>query len=112
MLKKLVLILAVLALVVSAGTPTPAGHYRITLTEPAVVGDTLLKAGDYRLTLLDTKVTFTPDMGKTSVEATVKVEPQTKKYDDTVVGVSTASGKAVVTEIRLGGTKTRLVFSN
>ena len=110
MLNKLVLILALVALVASAGTVPAGHHYRITLEQPAVVQGTLLKAGDYRLTLSDTKLTITPDNGKKTVEVTVKVETEGAKFDTTVVRFDKAGGQTVISEIRLGGTKTKLVF--
>lgn len=110
MFSKLVLILMVIALVASAGTVPVGGHYRITLFEPAVVQGTTLQAGDYKLDLKDTKVTITGQNAKVPVEVTVKVETADKKFDSTSVRLDTANGKAKVAEIRLGGTKTRLVF--
>jgi hypothetical protein len=70
-----------------------------------------LKAGDYRLSLAESKLTITTDSGKHPLEVTVKIETEDKKYDTTVVQVNTASGKPVISEIRLGGTKTKLVFN-
>jgi len=110
MFSKLVLILAVIALVASAGTVPVGGHYKITLFEPAMVQGTVLQAGDYKLDLKDTKVTITGESAKVPVEVTVKVETADKKFDGTSVRLDTASGKAKIAEIRLGGTKTRLVF--
>ena len=111
MFKKLVLILAVAALVAFAGTVPTGSHYKITLIQPAAVQGTTLKAGDYRINLMDSKVTIIADNGKTMAEATVKVETQETKFDNTTVRLDTASGKAVIAEIRIGGTKTRLVFN-
>ena len=105
------LLLAVVALIASAGTMPVGAHYRVTLVQPVVLQGTVLKPGDYRLALADTKVTITNDKGKNPVEATVKVETQDKKFDSTSVRLDTATGKAVISEIRLGGTKTRLVFN-
>jgi hypothetical protein len=109
MFQKFVLILLAFVLMASAGT-VPGGHYRITLFEPASIQGTVLKAGDYSLTLRDTKLTIVADNGKTPLEVTVKVESGDKKFDSTSVLLDTAAGIAVVSEIRLGGTKTRLVF--
>lgn len=112
MLKKLVLLLAVVALIATAGTVPGVGHYRITLNQPAMVQGTLLKAGDYRLNLMDTKLTITPDNGKNPVEVTVKVETSEKKFDSTAIRLEEASGKPVISEIRIGGTKTKIVFAS
>lgn len=110
MFSKLVWIIAIIAIVASAGTIPAGGHYKITLFEPAAVQGTVLRAGDYRLELRDTKLTILPEHGKVPVEITVKVETVDKKFDTTSVRLDTATGKAVVSEIRLGGTKTRLVL--
>lgn len=112
MFKKLVLILAAFALIVSAGTvPVAGGHYKITLTQATSVQGNVLKAGDYRLTLKDTKLTILPDNGKTQVEVTVKLETVDKKFDSTSVRLDTVTGQAVMSEIRLGGTKTKLLLN-
>jgi len=112
MIKKAIWILAVVALIASAGTVPGSSHYAITLNQPAVVQGTVLKAGDYRLNLADNKLTIVNDVGKKNpVEVTVKVETEDKKFDTTVVRVDTTSGKAVISEIRLGGTKTKLIFN-
>jgi hypothetical protein len=112
MLKKMILILAVVTLVASAGTVPGSGHYNVTLNQPAVVQGTVLKAGDYRLILADSKLTIINEVGKKNpLEVTVKVETQDKKFDTTVVRLDTSGGKAAISEIRLGGTKTRLVFN-
>jgi len=111
MLKKLVLVFAILALVASAGTVPAGPRYKITLDQPSVVKGTELKAGDYRLTLGDAKVTITLMNGKNVVETPVKVETTDKKFGETVIGFTKQNGKSVISEIRLGGTKTRLVFN-
>jgi hypothetical protein len=105
------MILAVVALIASAGTVPTGTRYRITLLQNAVFQGTELKAGEYRLSLAESKVTITNEDGKHPMEVPVKVETQDKKFETTTVRFNTASGKAVVSEIRLGGTKTRLVFN-
>jgi len=110
MLKKLVLSLVILALAVAtAGTVPGVGSYKLTLLQPTVVNGTVLKAGDYRLNLANDKVTIVD--GKTSVEARVKVETENQKFDTTAIRYTDKEGKAVISEIRLGGTKTKLIFN-
>jgi hypothetical protein len=111
MIKKLVLILAIVALVASAGTVPSGPRYKVTLTQTSVVQGTELKAGDYQLSLADSKLTIIADNGKNPVEVAVKVETDNKKFETTMVRFNTATGKAVISEIRLGGTKTRLLFN-
>ncbi|MBZ5618138.1 MAG: hypothetical protein LAQ69_05285 [Acidobacteriia bacterium] len=111
MLKKFVLAFAILALALAtAGTvANVGGSYKITLVQPSAVNGNDLKAGDYRLTLGSEKVTIVS--GKTSVEVPVSVESVDKKFDATAIRYSTVGGKQVISEIRLGGTKTKLVFN-
>jgi hypothetical protein len=111
MLKNFLVTFLILALAAaSAGTaPAAGGSYKITLLQPSVVNGTTLKAGDYRLNLTNDKVTLVS--GKTTVEATVKVETAEQKYDATAIRYNELGGKASISEIRIGGTKTRLVFN-
>lgn len=110
MFHKLALILA-FALIASAGTLPAVGHYTITVFEPAAVQGTVLQPGEYRLILADTKLTITPQNGKNPMELKVKVETQAKKFESTSVELVTVDGKASIGEIRLGGTKTKLVLN-
>jgi len=112
MFKKLIVTFAILALAVaSAGTVPGAGaNFRITLTQPSVVNGTLLKAGDYRLTILDAKVKIAN--AKQTVEAPAKLENVEEKFDSTAVCYfKSDGGQQALSEIRLGGTKTKVVFN-
>jgi hypothetical protein len=106
MAKKLFVAFAILALFVAvAGTVPGVPTYRITLQQAAVLNGTELKAGDYRLTLGDSKVTLV--LGKQTFVVNAKIESGTgKKFDTTVVRYSSAGDKAVIDQIRLGGTRT------
>jgi len=101
------------ALVVCLGTLAMAmasASYRVTLFEKTAVAGTELMPGDYKLDL-------DGDMAKISlgkkmmVETKVKVETNDSKFDKTSVRYANNGGKYTVQEIRLGGTATRLVFS-
>jgi hypothetical protein len=112
MLKRLVLAFLILAVVVGfAGTvPGVGGTYKITLLQPSTLKGTDLKAGEYRLSLLNDKVTLVN--GKTSVEVQVNVETAQQKFDGTAIRYTEQGGKAQIAEIRIGGTKTKLIFNN
>ena len=110
MIQKIAVALAILALVASAGTVPVGNTYRITLVQPSVVKETVLKPGDYKVNLGESKVTITASNGKNPVEVPVKVETAEKKFSDTVIGYTAENGKSVITEIRVGGTTTRIVF--
>jgi hypothetical protein len=103
MLKNIVLSLAIFSFAANAAT------YRVTLSQPAVLKGQELKAGEYRLNVADTKVTIVN--GKKSVEVPVKVESVDQKFDTTSVRY-VGTEKPKITEIRLGGTKTTLVFND
>ncbi len=104
MIKKLILAFAILALAVAS-----AETYRITLFQPSVVKGTELKAGDYRLNLEGSKLTIVN--GKNTVEVPVKVENGDQKFSSTSVRYATDNGKYTIAEIRVGGTKTKLVIN-
>ena len=106
MFKRFVLAFAILGLAVAS-----AETYRVTLSQPSTVEGKQLKAGDYRLNLAESKLTIIADNGKKALEVTVKVETEDKKFDITSVQFDTLSGKPVISEIRLGGTKTKLIFN-
>jgi hypothetical protein len=111
MLKKFVVAFAILALALaSAGTvPGVGGNYKITLLQPSVVKGNVLKAGDYRLNVGVDKVTIIN--GKDAIDVPVKVESVNQKFDSTAIRYTEEGGKAAISEIRLGGTKTKLVFN-
>jgi hypothetical protein len=111
MKKKLFVLFALCALVSAiAGTaPSIASSYSVKLLHASVVKDVLLKEGEYRLNLRNQTATLVS--GKVSVEVPVKMETADSKFDRTAVRYEEASGKSVITEIRIGGTKTRIVFA-
>lgn len=114
MFQKLALILAlvaVVALVAPAGTVPTGTNFRITLSQDSILKGTALKAGEYRLNLLDSKVTITDTDGKNVGEIAVQVMTAEQKFGTTAIRFDNATGKAIVSEIRLGGTKTRLVLN-
>ena len=87
-----------------------ARSYTISLFEPAMVGSTELKPGNYKLEVSDQKAIIR--QGKMQTESPGKVEEGDIKFDTTVVRyVPSADGKTHIQEIRIGGTKTKLVFT-
>src|ERR1035438_5808948 len=81
--------------------------YSVNLFEPAMLGSTELRAGDYQLQVDGIKVVIRT--GKTTAEVPVRVENGDSKYSSTTVRLSESGGKQHITEIRLGGTTTRLI---
>jgi hypothetical protein len=103
MRKNLILSFAILAL----GTAS-AASYKFQIFQPSVVAGTQLKAGEYRVNVQNDKATITGQ--KQSIEVPVKVESSGQKFDMTVVRYTQQDGKNTISEIGVGGTKTRLVF--
>lgn len=86
-----------------------ARSYTVNLYQPALVGNTQLKPGEYRVEVVDQKAVFRN--GKIESQTPVKVEDNDSKYGSTTVRFSNGDGKMHIQEIHLGGTKTKLVFS-
>jgi hypothetical protein len=105
-LSRLLLSFGTLALAIASA----ASSYHFSVFEPSYFGGKELKPGDYKIELNGDKAAI--KVGKQLVEAPVKIENGTEKFDQTSVRYSTADGKMMVQEIRIGGTKTKLVFNN
>ena len=87
-----------------------ARSYTVKLFEPVMVGTTELKPGDYKIEV--NGETAVIRQGKVQTDCPVKVEEGTTRFDTTVVRyVNNADGKAHIQEIRIGGTKTKLLFT-
>ncbi len=104
MFKKLMMAFAVLALAVAS-----AETYRVTLFQPSVVKGTELKPGEYKINVADQKVVIAN--GKDTVEVPVKVETTDQKFSSTTVRYAQDGGKYTIAEIRIGGTRTKLLFN-
>ena len=103
-MKQFVLAFLVLALAMAfAGTVPGAHSYTVTFEKAVIVNGTKLAAGDYRLTIAPDKITLTKEKLTVTLQATVETE--SSKYGDTVVGLVGDN----LSEIRVGGTKTRVV---
>jgi len=87
-----------------------ARSYTVNLFETATVGSTELKPGEYKIEVNEQKAVIRK--GKVQTESAVKVEEGDSKFDTTVVRyVNSADGKVHIQEIRIGGTKTKLLFT-
>ncbi|MEO8596377.1 MAG: hypothetical protein ABI759_23870 [Candidatus Solibacter sp.] len=87
-----------------------ARSYTVNLFQPSLVGTTELKPGEYKVEVNQSKATI--KKGKVETTSDVKVEEGDTKFDTTSVRyVNSADGKVRIQEIRLGGTKTKLIFN-
>jgi hypothetical protein len=83
--------------------------YTVAIFDPAMAGSTELKPGSYQLDLDNDKAVI--HMGKIKAENPVRVETADEKYRSTSVLYSNGDGKLHIKEIHLGGTKTKVVFT-
>ena len=104
MARKASLLLTLFSLAIAS-----AATYRVNLTQPAVVNGKELKAGEYRLNVEESKVTIAD--GRNSIEVPVKVENGGTKFGATVVRYTAEGDKSAISEIRIGGTRTKLIFN-
>src|SRR6266496_2749314 len=103
MKRKLLFSFALLGLAIAS-----AKSYTVTLYETAKVGNMELKPGEYRIDVVDQKAVIRN--GSLKGEASVKVENNGAKYPVNSVRLNAASGTPRIQEIRIGGTRTKLVF--
>jgi hypothetical protein len=104
MMKKFAVLFALVGLVVAN-----AKTFTLNLHQPVVVGATELKAGEYKLEIRDQKAVISN--GKVDTEVPVKIETAGSKFSSTAVRLAEEGGKMHLTEIRLGGTTTKLIVS-
>jgi len=104
MLRKLLIIFSIAATGLVA-----ADTHKITLYQDSLAGAEQLAAGNYKLQLDGEKVILS--QGKKSVEVPVKVEAVENTNPSTTIRFANSDGKYRIQEIRLGGTKTKLVFN-
>jgi hypothetical protein len=85
-----------------------AKSYSLNLYSAVTVGGTELKPGQYSVEVKESKAIISN--GRVQSEAPVKVESVDSKYPSTTVRLANDGGKMQIEEIRLGGTRTKLVF--
>jgi hypothetical protein len=85
--------------------------YDVTFSSPTTVSGVTLAAGAYRVKVDGANAIFTDKKYK-SVSAPVKVENGTRKFEQTAVDASTVGAVTRVNAIELGGSTTKLAFTN
>jgi hypothetical protein len=104
-MKKLLFAFTTLSLFVASAAENT---YKFTLQSPAMINGTALKPGDYKVSVEGDKAIL--KMGKTVVEAPAKLETSDHKFVTTSVDLEGTDAKARISEIHVGGTKTKIVF--
>jgi hypothetical protein len=88
-----------------------AKSYDVVLSQPAMAGDTELKAGEYKLKVEGSQAIFTDAQNaKSSVSVPVKIENSDRKFNSTALETTNQSGTASIQAIELGGSNTRLTL--
>ena len=104
MKKMIVCLAASLSLIWAGGMSS-----KVTLFQPSTLNGVALKPGEYKLQVDGDKLTL--QNGKTKAEATVKLEQNDAKFGSTSIRYMNGGGKMRITEIRIGGTNTKLVVN-
>jgi len=90
--------------VLALGVASAASVYKVTLYNSLWIGQTELKAGDYKVEMQGDKATFTD--GRNTVEVPATMGTNDKKYPSNAM---TTDGKQIV-EIDFGGTTAKMMF--
>ena len=104
-MKKMIVCLAAAVSLIWAG----AMSSRVTLFQPSTLNGVELKPGEYKIQVEGDKLTL--QNGKTKAEAAVKIEQNGEKFSSTSIHYMNGDGKMRITEIRIGGTNTKLVVN-
>src|SRR5579884_1642828 len=108
MIRKVLISFATLAVAAAS-----AATYNVRLLEPTVINGTELKAGEYKVDVLDKDNKAVFHKGRETTEAKVKVETANSKFRQTTFRYDTsADGKLKLQELNIGDTSTRLIFSD
>jgi type 1 fimbria pilin len=84
--------------------------FHVTFQSDAWIGANQVKAGDYKVSVDDGKVTF--KSGKTVIEVPGKIETAEHKFATTGIVIVTVAERPQVKEIEIGGSASRIVFEN
>jgi len=103
-------LLRIIAMASAIAVVAQAADRRMTFLDPFVIAGTKLNPGEYKVQVDGDKVKIYST--RQSVETTAKVENGGEKYRTNSLKYENGDGPHRITEIRLGGTTTRIVFSN
>lgn len=87
--------------------------YRISIGSVSKIGAAEFQPGNYNLVVdsHDPKVKFTEVSSGKTIELEAKVEVTDRKFDSTQIYSIRSDGTNRITEIRIGGSKTRVGFN-
>ncbi len=88
-----------------------AKSYEIALSGPTMAGNVQLAPGAYRVHVKGDTATFINEDTMKSYTAPVKIEQAQQKFDQTAVDTNQQNGSNHIQAIELGGSSTKLDFS-
>jgi hypothetical protein len=107
--------IACIAVLLASGLLTAIANadqsYRFTLSNTSQIGNAELRPGDYKLIVDGPKVVVTEITTGKSIEVEAKVESADKKFAATEVHTKLVDGVSQISEIRIGGSTTRVSFN-
>jgi copper(I)-binding protein len=95
---------------VLAGVAWADKSYRVSFTEPVMLGTLPVQPGQYDLVVDQPAVRLKDVNSGETTDLKAQIVNAERKYERTAVISSHASGQAAVQEIQLGGAKMRVVF--
>jgi hypothetical protein len=99
-----------LAFAIAGLAVASAKTYTVTFYQESKIGSMDLKPGTYSIEVKENRATIRN--GKVQGETDVRVETVNRRFPSTTVRMAQGEGDSMhVEEIRLGGTKEKLVFS-
>ena len=98
------------ALCLSAAAFAGTKSYQVSLTTAVKAGSAKLPAGQYKLTVDGSNAVLT-DANKKAYTNAVKVETGDRKYQETAVETEKRDGEEHLKSIKLGGSTTKLEFT-
>ena len=104
-----VLVLGIGLLPAGASADEPK-TYKISVASQSKIGGSELQPGEYKLVVDAPKVQFLK--GKDAVDVNAKVETADAKFEHTAITTKVVDGVRQIVEIRIGGSKTRLMFES
>lgn len=103
-----------IAILLLAGFLTTAASaeetYRITVPSTSKIGVAEFPAGEYKITVGSPKIALTELKTGKLIELEAKVESVEKKFPTTEIHSKKVDGVSQISEIRIGGSKTRITF--
>lgn len=110
-MKTTIICLTLLAAFLLMVTPASADKsYNINLSQASRIGNTEIKAGDYKLVVDAPKVRLVEMRSGKAIDLEAKIQTGEEKFNTTAVHAKTVDGVTKIVEIKLGGSKTSIVF--